>query len=81
MTRDEAISIFRNKVDKQLKWNDFAQDFELLLHEIFDDMEHRTCDGCMYHYSDDGHYPIEPCAECSRFFGDCYMRKRDYEQI
>jgi uncharacterized phage protein (TIGR01671 family) len=52
---------------------------ELLNNEIFDDMEHKTCDGCMYHYSDDGRYPIEPCCECSRFFGDCYMRKRDDE--
>jgi hypothetical protein len=48
MTRDEAINIFRNKVDKQLKWNDFTQDFELLLHEIFDCIDNRLCNNCKY---------------------------------
>jgi hypothetical protein len=48
MTRKEAINKFRNKVDKQLKRNDFTQDFELLLHEIFDNIEHRTCENCMH---------------------------------
>jgi hypothetical protein len=85
MTRDEAINKFRNNVDRHIEWNDFEKDFklflftqsfEVLLHEIYEDMEQNTCDGCMYHYSDDGRYPIEPCCECSRFFGDCYQGKR-----
>lgn len=42
MTRKEAISRFRKGADRQVKWTDFAFDFEMLLHSIYDNIEADT---------------------------------------
>ena len=78
LSREEAIKRFRNGVDKQLKWTDFSFDFEMLLHSIYDDFEDTACDSrCKHYLSQDGKYPIDPCSECSRFYGDMFERKDD----
>lgn len=48
MTLEEAISRFRNGADKQVKWSKFTFDYELLLHEIYDDFENKICKNCKY---------------------------------
>ena len=38
-------------------------------------LENRSCEGCKYHLSDNGNYPLHPCCECSRFFIDSWQSK------
>jgi len=38
-------------------------------------LENRSCEGCKYHLSDNGNYPLHPCGECSRFYSDNWESK------
>ena len=38
-------------------------------------LENRSCDGCKYHLSENGSYPLNPCSECSRWYSDSWDQK------
>lgn len=40
-----------------------------------EELENRSCEGCKYHLSDNGNYPLHPCGECSRFYSDNWESK------
>ena len=46
-----------------------------MLYETIERYESRSCEGCIYHLSDNGNYPLYPCCECSRFFRDSWESK------
>lgn len=43
--------------------------------EELEALENRSCEGCKYHLSDNGNYPLHPCGECSRFYSDNWESK------
>ena len=46
-----------------------------MLYDTIEKYENRSCEGCKYHLSDNGNYPLHPCCECSRFFIDSWESK------
>ena len=38
-------------------------------------LENRSCDNCKHHLSDNGNFPLEPCCECSLFYGNKWESK------
>lgn len=71
MKQLKAIEVNQNSV-KQLQseidiYNEAIKELEAL--------ENRSCEGCKYHLSDNGSYPLHPCCECSRFFIDSWESK------
>ena len=63
----------RNNIDINFTIHDFSNVNEAI--KELEALENRSCEGCKYHLSDNGNYPLHPCCECSRFFIDSWESK------
>ena len=63
----------RNNIDINFTIHDFSNVNEAI--KELEALENRSCEGCKYHLSDNGNYPLHPCGECSRFYSDNWESK------
>ena len=82
MTRKEALKNLKNNRGSILELDFFINkvydNFEIKLKDAesyFDDINTVSCKSCKYHLSDNGNFPLEPCCECSLFYGNKWESK------
>ena len=63
----------RNNIDINFTIHDFSNVNEAI--KELEALENRSCEGCKYHLSANGNYPLHPCGECSRFYSDSWESK------
>jgi hypothetical protein len=70
MTQEEAL-IKYNEIDKRVGIKPFWEVRDLI--EKLGNSQ--DCKQCKYHLSDNGNFPLEPCCECSLFYGNKWESK------
>lgn len=71
MTKDEAKQEL-----SELHFKGFSkQDVFRLVDKIYENLETKSCEGCVHHISANGNIPLS-CCECSRFYSDKFEAKK-----
>ena len=68
MTREQAKALFEKASDSAINYKDSTEVISIssifiILKQIYDDFENKSCDGCVHHLS-------ASCGDCSRFYAD-----------
>lgn len=79
MTIDKAKALFEKASDSAINYKDSTEVISIsstfiILKQIYDDFENKSCDGCVHHLSANGNIPLS-CMDCSRFYADGFEEK------